>query len=146
MTIDFGTVIATTFVQTLAIYIFKQAFERRDERIKILEEKLSKVEEEKLKCIDDKLESGKNGRAELHRKIDAVEKEQIRQSESLKSIQQNFEGWHESLMKLERVSERVNAATDRIQEISDQQFLMAQEISRAAALISHKDKKQGSQA
>lgn len=135
MNFDYGTVAATAIVQSVAVYVFHRFFDKRDERIENLETKLDAVEKDKIIKIEKQLDDSRASRSNLHKRVDDLDIKIVKQEVVIRGLQINSEKWENSLMKLERFGEKLENATDRIEEISAHQQMTSRELAATAAIV-----------
>ena len=135
MNFDYGTVAATAVVQSVAVYVFHRFFDKRDERIETLETKLDAVEKEKIKNIEQQLSDGKSGRNNLHKRVDDLDIKIVKQEVVIRNLEINSAKWENSLLKLERIGEKVDSTTERMEEISAQQQITSRELAATTAIL-----------
>lgn len=127
--IDTATLVTTTLVQavvnTAVVFIFKRTIGASAIRLTKLETKVEQQQEKRLEDIEGELKHAKESRGILYREKVSVgdcEKEH-------RQIERKLELFDNTVLRLERVSQKTDQAVERLESLQVQQYSLANKLA-----------------
>lgn len=127
--IDFTTIATTTAIQALVnfavVYFFKRTIGASSVRLAKLETKVEQQQEKRLEDIEGELKHAKESRGMLYREKVSVgdcEKEH-------RQIERKMELFDNTVLRLERVSQKTDQAVERLESLQVQQYSLANKLA-----------------
>ncbi len=77
MQIELGTVIATSLVQVAIGYLFRMSFLRQVEKMDRLEEEVTRLKDERVAVVEEKLEAASASRGKIFERVSKLERESV---------------------------------------------------------------------
>jgi chromosome segregation ATPase len=132
---DMPTVLTTSgitaLMQGIVYGLFRRMVERRDRLIDRLEEEVREMREKQIGSLARDIDSAREGRARLHRQIEAELVTEERCRERRAHLERKTDRIDDILPRLERVSVRTDEAMERAESVAMQQYNLAREMAAA---------------
>lgn len=137
-----GQSVASAMVGFLVWALLRRGMERHDTDVAALRQDVAMLRDRRIvqleQSTDDRLARSAEGRKELHVAIEQVRREYVRREDckaDKDSIMQQLAGYLEATTRLERVSERADAAMRRSEDVLNRVIEVKGELAELAGMI-----------